>query len=116
MIEDDDVGNAHPVMLAEAWYLLDAHRNRFKADLRSSKSKTFRLTLKYLEDFCRVRSKSVVDDLRTGLAANFSEMEIALLGSLFPQSAEEARLLIPSLVSKDDHVLSQAVERLQQIV
>ena len=115
--DDEDLRNSHPIMLAEARYLLEGHKERFKADFRSNTSKTFRSTFTYLEDFCRIKDKSVVDDLRTTLsAADFSEMEIALFGSLFPQSVEEAKLLIPSLTLKDDQSISQAIEKIQRII
>lgn len=115
--DKEDLKNSHPVMLAEAKYLLEGQKERFKADFRSNTSKTFRSAFTYLEDFCRMKDKSVVDDLRTTLStAGFDEMEIALFGSLFPQSVEEAKLLVPSLISKDDQVISQAIEKIQQIV
>ncbi len=114
---NEDVHESHPVMLAEAKYLLESHKERFRADYRSNASKTFRSTLGYLECFCRIKDKSMAEDLRTNLSGlRFDEMEIALLGSLFPQSVEEAKALIPSLESKSDDTISQAVEKIQQIL
>lgn len=114
---DEDPRDVHPVTLGEARYLLEEHKERFRADFRSNASKIFKSTLAYLEDFSRMKDRSVIDDLRTTLStADFSEAEIAAFGSLFPQSVEEAKLLIPSLISKDDQAVSQAVEKIQQVI
>jgi DNA-directed RNA polymerase II subunit RPB4 len=107
---------SHPIMLAEAMYLLEAHKDRFKADFRSGASKIFRSTVSYLNNLCRVKDRSVIEDLRSTLASlGLDNIEIALFGSLFPQSVEEAKLLIPSLASRDNLQLSQAVEKIQQL-
>ncbi|AFN83492.1 DNA-directed RNA polymerase II fourth largest subunit [Encephalitozoon romaleae SJ-2008] len=103
-------------MLSEARYLLEGQKERFRADFRSNASKIFRSTLGYLDEFCRIKDKSVAEDLRTTFSGlGFSELEIALLGSLFPQSVEEAKTLIPSLASKSDDAIGQAVEKIQQL-
>ncbi|AFM98775.1 RNA polymerase II subunit Rpb4 [Encephalitozoon hellem] len=113
---DEDMKDSHPVTLAEARYLLEGQKERFRADFRSNASKIFRSTLGYLDEFCRIKDKSVAEDLRTTLSAlGFSELEIALFGSLFPQSVEEAKSLVPSLESKGDDVVEQAVEKIQQL-
>ncbi|ADM12006.2 DNA-directed RNA polymerase II fourth largest subunit [Encephalitozoon intestinalis ATCC 50506] len=113
----EDIKDSHPVMLAEARYLLEGQKERFRADFRSNASKIFRSTLGYLDEFCRIKDKSVAEDLRTTFSGlGFSEVEIALLGSLFPQSVEEAKSLIPSLASKDDDTISHAVEKIQQLM
>jgi DNA-directed RNA polymerase II subunit RPB4 len=104
-------------MLSEARYLLEAHKDRFKADFRSNASKIFRSTVLYLDNFCRIKDRSVIEDLRSTLnGLSFDNVEIALFGSLFPQSIEEARLLIPSLLSKENAQLAQAVEKIQQLI
>lgn len=114
--DNGDLNDSHPVMLAEARYLLEGHKERFKTDFRSNTSKAFRSTLAYLEEFCRMKDRSVVDDLRSTLSSlGFSEVEIAMFGSLFPQSVEEAKLLIPSLMQKEDQVISQAIEKIQHV-
>nr|AGE95189.1 DNA-directed RNA polymerase II 16kDa polypeptide [Encephalitozoon cuniculi] len=104
-------------MLAEARYLLEGQKERFRADFRSNASKVFRSTLGYLDDFCRIKDKSVAEDLRTTLSGlGFGEVEIALFGSLFPQSVEEAKSLVPSLGTRDDDAINQAVEKIQQLI
>ena len=113
----EETKGSHPVMLAEARYLLEGQKERFRTDFRSNASKVFRSTLGYLDEFCRIKDKSVVEDLRTGLSGlGFSEAEMALFGSLFPQSIEEAKSLVPSLESKGDDTIGQAIDKIQQII
>lgn len=113
----EEAQGSHPIMLAEARYLLESQKERFRTDFRSNASKVFRSTLGYLDGFCRIKDKAVVEDLRTSLSGlGLSEAEIALVGSLFPQSVEEAKSLVPSLESKSDDVIGQAIDKVQQVV
>lgn len=113
----EELKDSHPIMLSEAKYLLEAHKERFKADFRSNASKLFRTTFTYLDEFCRIKDRSIVEDLRNTLSGlGFDELEIALLGTLFPQSVDEAKVLIPSLKEKNEDKITQAVEKIQQVI
>ncbi|WUR02768.1 DNA-directed RNA polymerase II 16 kDa polypeptide [Vairimorpha necatrix] len=110
-IDEQDLRDAHPVTLAEVKYLLEDVKERSSLDNRSSSYKILKQTLNYVEKFCKIEEKSMAEDLRSSLFnCGCNEVEIALLGSIFPQSVDEAKMLIPSLKNKDNAVLSKIVD------
>lgn len=114
-IKDNDLKDSHPVTLAEVKYLLESVKERSAVDNRSSSYKILKQTLNYVEKFSRISEKSLADDLRFSLFnCGCDEVEIAILGSLFPQSAEEAKLLIPSLKNKDNALLNKIIDILMK--
>lgn len=108
MSDSHDLKDAHPVTLSEVKYLLESIKERSSVDNRSASYKILKQTLNYVEKFCKISDKSFADDLRSSLFENgCNEHEIAILGSLFPQSVEEAKVMCPSLKNKDNITLNK---------
>lgn len=114
-ITEQDLKDSHPVTLAEVRYLLETVKDRSSVDNRSASYKILKQTLNYVEKFCKIEEKSLADDLRSSLFnCGCNEVEIALLGSLFPQSIDEAKMLIPSLSDEDNTLLTKVIDLLMK--
>lgn len=106
---------SHPVSVSEAFFLLEQQKNRYK-NIRSESYQLFKKTLDYTESFGRIKDKSVVEDLRTFLADfGFSEDEIAVVGSLLPQSVEDAKIYVPSIARLGDENILSVIQKIQRI-
>lgn len=109
--EELNLKDIHPVTLPEVKYLLESIKQRATLDNRSSSYKIYKQTLLYIEKFARITEKSIADDFRSSLFnLGCSEFEISVIGSLFPQSTEEAKALIPSLKDKDSNTLGKIID------
>lgn len=107
---------SHPITTSEAFHLLNPLRSRYK-NARSDSYKIFKETLDYTEVFCRIKDKCTTDDLRSALASlGFTEDEIALLGTLLPQTADEARILAPSIIRLESSIINIAIEKIQHSI
>lgn len=107
--------SCHPITISEAFYLLHPLKSRYK-NTRSYSYKIFKETLDYTEKFCKIKDKSLADDIRSYLTdLGFDEEEVAALGSLFPQSSDEAKICIPTIVRLGDGVIDTAIEKLQHV-
>ncbi|KAF9763784.1 DNA-directed RNA polymerase II subunit rpb4 [Nosema granulosis] len=110
-VEELDLKDIHPVTLPEVKYLLESIKQRATLDNRSSSYKIYKQTLLYIEKFSRISEKSIADDFRSSLfGLGCTEFEISVIGSLFPQSTEEAKVLIPSLSNKDNNTVGKIVD------
>lgn len=70
----------------------------------------FKATQDYVERFGRFRTAEAVKQMRTLLAnAGLAENEAVALADLCPESAHEARVLIPSLARLDDDRLEAII-------
>jgi DNA-directed RNA polymerase subunit F len=116
-LESFSMEGTHPVTVSEARSLLESQKERIlsgESGKSLSHQKEFMSTLHYTEVFGKLKSKSHIEDLRNTLSElKLSENEIALIGSLLPQSSDEARILIPSLNRLDDETLGFIVTRVQ---
>lgn len=105
----------HPVTVSEAFHLLHPLKHRYR-NTRSYAYKIYKETLDYAERFCKMKDKSLADDIRSCLAdLGFSEDEIAALGSLFPQSSDEAKICVPTITRLGDSTIDSAIEKLQHV-
>ena len=104
--------NSHPITTSEAFFLLDPLTSRFK-NTRSAAYKVFKETHGYAGTFARVRDPGLMEDLRHSLAElGFTEQEIAVLGTLLPQTSGDAKIYIPSITRLPDSVIESGVEKL----
>lgn len=104
-----------PITVSEAFRLLEPLSENYK-DARSNSSKIFKETLEYTRTFLRISDKGLADDFRQSLAENgFTNEEIAVLGSILPQSADEAKICIPSISRLDDSIIEQIIEKIRSL-
>ncbi|EOB13960.1 DNA-directed RNA polymerase II 16kDa polypeptide [Nosema bombycis CQ1] len=109
--EELDLKDIHPVTLPEVKYLLESIKRRITLDNRAVSYRIYKQTLLYIDKFARISEKSIADDFRNSLfSLGCSEYEISVIGSLFPQSIEEAKALIPSLGNKDTNTVGKIVD------
>lgn len=105
---------SQPVTTSEAYHLLFPLKGRFK-NTRIASYKIFKDTLDYTERFSKIKDKGHADELRQRLTAlGLTPDEIAVLGSLFPQSADEAKICSPSISRLDDKTIDAAIEKFQE--
>ncbi|KAF7682651.1 DNA-directed RNA polymerase II subunit rpb4 [Astathelohania contejeani] len=117
-IEEFNKEEMFPIMVSEAKCLLEENKQRFTT-ARSIKAlthqKAFFSSLTHCETYGKIKSKSNMEDLRNVLKDNnLDDIEIALLGSLLPQSSEEAKVIIPSLNKLDDETLQYILKMAEQ--
>ena len=107
---------SHPITVSEAYHLLTPIKGRFK-DTRSQAYKIFKDTYEYVEAYGKIKDKAAAEDLRQSMVdAGCTEEEVAALGTLLPQSVEEARACAPGLSRLDARVLDEIVEKIQGLV
>ncbi|KAI5169459.1 DNA-directed RNA polymerase II subunit RPB4 [Pancytospora epiphaga] len=107
---------SQPVTVSEALHLLLPLKDRFR-NTRLPSYKIFKDTLDYTERFSKVKDKAQIEELRQRMdALGFTSEEIAILGSLLPQSVDEAKLCLPSIAHLDHKIIEIAVERFQGYV
>lgn len=107
---------AKPVSISEAFHLLYPLKGRFK-NTRSTSYQIYTKTLAYVESCHRIQDKAAIEDLKFTLTLlGFSPEEVASLGTLLPQSSDEAKICIPSLNRVDDSILLQAIEKIQSVI
>lgn len=108
--------HARPITTSEAFYLLAPLKSRYR-NTRAESYQIYKKTLDYVEAFCRIQDKSVMGDLRSILAdLEFTGEEIAAFGSLLPQSADEAKICIPSITRLDDESIDKVIDKILQII
>ncbi|KAI4290749.1 DNA-directed RNA polymerase II subunit RPB4 [Pancytospora philotis] len=107
---------SHPITTSEAYHLLHPLKSRYK-NTRSPAYKIYKETLDYVEALCKIKEKSIVDDLRLTLFnMGLSEDEVVSFGTLFPQTLDEAKILVPSIVRLDDATIDLAISKVQRSV
>ena len=72
--------------------------------------------IKYAENYAKIKNKETIISIRSTLTAyNFSAVEIVYMMDLCPESAEEAKSLIPSLSNKfSDQDLQSLIDEIQR--
>lgn len=111
-----DSERSQPIATSEAFYLLAPLKSRYK-NTRAESYQIYKKTLDYAEMFCRIQDKSVMSDLRSTLEElGFTGEEIMALGSLLPQSTDEARICVPSIMRLDEEAIEKAIDKISQTV
>ncbi|KAM0680751.1 DNA-directed RNA polymerase II subunit rpb4 [Glugoides intestinalis] len=105
-----------PITVNDVYHILAPLKARYK-NTRSEAYQIYKKTLDYSEMFCKIQDKAALADLKFFLAElGMNPEEIAIIGSLLPQSADEARIYLPSLSRLDDGVIFQAIDKIQSIL
>eukprot|EP01135_Chromosphaera_perkinsii_P000641 Nk52_evm8s147 gene=Nk52_evmTU8s147 len=117
-----------PCMLtAEVQFLLEARKEAYERAVSSGNddgdeqklalSHVFNQTFDYVKTVSKYRNKESVRELRNLLIKkNFHEYEIAALANLCPDTAEEAKALIPSLdVRFEDDDLQETLDDIKNL-
>jgi DNA-directed RNA polymerase II subunit RPB4 len=105
-----EFANAHILSIAEVNLVL----RTAEEDIEPGSHSLFGKLLNYTRKFNQLPNQSVIPTVRDMLEQRgFNPLEVALLMNLCPQTAEEARALIPSLLrmSNDDE-LTRVLEEL----
>lgn len=114
-MEAEDNVACYPITTSEAYHIMLPLKGRYK-NTRSESYKIFKETLKYADLFGKIKEKSLADDLRQALVElGFSEAEIAAIGSLLPQSSNEAKICVPSITRLTDNAIESAIQKVQQV-
>lgn len=104
-----------PISVSEAYHLLAPIKGRYK-NARSESYQIYKKTLEYTEMVCKIQEKSAISDLKLYLEElGFTKEESAILGSLLPQTADEAKIYIPSISRLNDVSIYKAIEKIQSI-
>lgn len=113
---DENKDSETPISINEAYNLLLSLKSRYK-NTRSESYQIYSKTLEYLELFSRIKDKSAMQDLRTTLIdLGFTEQEIAIFASILPCTADDAKILVPSLVRLNDEIIEKAVSKVESIL
>lgn len=105
-----------PVSVSEVFHLIYPIKSRFK-NPRSLSYQVFNKTLSYVESCHRIQDKTAIEDLKYTLSIlGFTSEEVAALGTLLPQSSDEAKIYISSLNRLEDNVINQGIEKIQSII
>ena len=110
-----DFNNANTLLNAEVALILEHKLNASQANGVQPKS-IFLKSYEYVNRVKRFKNKEGVTQVRQDLERHaLQEFEVAQLGNLLPDSADEAKALIPSLVeaSITNEQLSEAPEQLR---
>lgn len=106
---------SQPITVSEAYHLLAPIKGRYK-NTRSESFQIYKKTLEYTEMFCKIQDKSAISDLKLCLEElGFTKEEISILGSLLPQTADEAKIYMPSISRLNDTSIYKAIEKIQSI-
>ncbi|KRZ10727.1 DNA-directed RNA polymerase II 16 kDa polypeptide [Trichinella zimbabwensis] len=99
-----DIKDCETLLISEVYLILQKRRQEMdEQEIFVQPNENFMRCYEYVQAFARFRSQESVRDLRALLEhKNFHRFEVAQLGSLCPESAEEAKSFIPSLHSKID--------------
>ncbi|KAK7093378.1 DNA-directed RNA polymerase II subunit RPB4-like [Littorina saxatilis] len=105
--------NAETLMISEVQMLLD-HRKQTNesADEEQELSDVFMKTLNYCQRFSKFKNRETMTAVRNDLQQKkFHKFELAALANLCPETAEEAKALIPSLEGRyEDEELQQILD------
>lgn len=111
----DDFANCPCLMTAETLILLQFQKHAFPTDSSSSQEKSFsslfHRTLRYATDCSRYSNQETIREVRSGMSdSGLVEYEMAQIGNLGPETAEEAKCLIPSLCRISDAQLQSILD------
>ncbi|EED44066.1 hypothetical protein EBI_25980 [Enterocytozoon bieneusi H348] len=77
----------------------------------------FLQTYEYVEKFCKINDKYIIDELRIFLEdLGINDEENASVINLLPKNIEEARLLIPSLEKYPNTILENIVFKIRELI
>ncbi|CAJ0563163.1 unnamed protein product, partial [Mesorhabditis spiculigera] len=105
-----------PLLISEVFLLLEHRRQQNdQKDEIEDMSEVFVKTMKYASRFSRYKNRETIRAVRNIFGAReLHKFEVAQLGNLCPDSAEEAKALIPSLENKvEDDDLEGVLKELQ---
>ncbi|XP_067950910.1 DNA-directed RNA polymerase II subunit RPB4-like [Watersipora subatra] len=90
--------NAETLLVSEVNMLLE-HRQKQneEAEEEQELSKVFMKTLNYAQRFSKYKNRETISAIRVLLQKRFHKFELAAIANLAPETAEEAKTLIPSL-------------------
>ncbi|KAI5152154.1 DNA-directed RNA polymerase II subunit RPB4 [Enteropsectra breve] len=115
-MNDTAKDTARPISISQAYFLLNSIRERPR-NPRTEATKIYNTTLEYCERFMKFEDMSAYEDVRKYQEIlGFNEEEIAILGSLIPQTVDEAKICVPSVSRFQDDVIESVIEKLQKIV
>merc|ERR1712142_1044618 len=108
--------NAETLLNSEVFMLLEHRRAQNEnADEDTEMNEVFIKTLAYTERFSRFRNRETIAQVRGLLSKKkLHKFELASLANLCPETAEEARKLVPSLEGRfDDEDLQQILDEIK---
>ncbi|CAH1723841.1 DNA-directed RNA polymerase II subunit Rpb4-like [Aphis gossypii] len=108
--------NAETLLISEVNMLLKFRKNQNEsAEEEQEFSEVFNKTLTYTEQCSKFKNKETIVAVRNLLASKkLHKFELASIGNLCPQLADEAKSLIPSLEDRfDDDELQQILDDIQ---
>ncbi|KAF6003672.1 hypothetical protein CCYA_CCYA07G2185 [Cyanidiococcus yangmingshanensis] len=114
-----DAERCQPLLICEVAEVLRQKRAELPAELQSSLSPVFTKAETYTERFNQFRSAEVAKVVRARLERHpeLHPFERTQLANLLPETAAEAKSIIPSLKGKiDDDVLAQLLHDLAALV
>ncbi|XP_071840294.1 DNA-directed RNA polymerase II subunit RPB4-like [Apostichopus japonicus] len=108
--------NAETLLNSEVKMLLEHRKQQNESQEEEQElSEVFMKTLNYTERFSRFKNRETIADVRALLQQqDLHKFELASLANLCPESAEEAKALIPSLEAKfEDKDLQDILDNIQ---
>ncbi|GFR90040.1 DNA-directed RNA polymerase II subunit RPB4 [Elysia marginata] len=104
--------NAETLLISEVQMLLDHRKQQNEsAEEEQEQSEVFMKTLNYCERFSKFKNRETIAAVRSSLMQKkLHKFELATLANLCPETADEAKSLIPSLEGRFEE------EELQQIL
>ncbi|UYV83661.1 POLR2D [Cordylochernes scorpioides] len=105
--------NAETLLVSEVYMLLEHRKTQNEsAEEEQELSEVFMKTLNHCQRFSRFKNRETIASVRNILQAKkLHKFELAQLGNLCPESAEEAKSFIPSLEGRfEDEELRQLLE------
>ncbi|KII63993.1 DNA-directed RNA polymerase II subunit RPB4 [Thelohanellus kitauei] len=119
LIFSPEFENAETLLPSEVYFLLQRRHNEEKSgDIDQSEiSEIFKTTYRYTEKFNRYKSIEEISIVRNVLSKSYTQLhqfEVALLATLRPHSADEAKKLILSLKNKmDDDEIQEILDEIK---
>ncbi|XP_031571865.1 DNA-directed RNA polymerase II subunit RPB4-like [Actinia tenebrosa] len=108
--------NAETLLNSEVYMLLEHRKKKNEsAEEEQELSEVFVKTLNYTQKFSRYKNRETIAQVRSLLGKKkLHKFELACLANLCPETAEEAKALIPSLEGRfDDEDLKQLLDDIQ---
>jgi len=115
----DEFKDVQCLLISEVDVLLRLNREN-KAKEHSNADKTISEIVEKTSDYCarfgKFTNKDTVKEVRQLFASSeYEQFETAQLSNLCCESAEEAKILIPSLANKDDVLLQNLLTEMQNL-
>ncbi|XP_033097722.1 DNA-directed RNA polymerase II subunit RPB4-like [Anneissia japonica] len=107
---------AETLLISEVRMLLEHRKTQNENQEEEQElSEVFMKTLQYTERFSRFKNRETIADVRSLMKQKqLHKFEVASLANLCPDTADEARALVPSLEGRfDDEDLQEMMENIQ---